>query len=711
MVARSDDIPGVVSSSGILPFGGAAPTTLEEIKRRRAIAAALATRQRPFPTTIGQGLTSLGEAFGDVMADRRLSAQEAELEKRSAGAFAGSPVGAGAAVPPPTAAPVTPPVAAAPVGRPPPMLTPAAPSAADPRDLIARAIAEREGITGPTPPQPAREVASSGPTEAGASALPPVSPTVSASAPLSPTAGGDDDPIWAARMGAIGGIESRGAKDPYRAIGAPTKYGRGIGRYQVVEANIAPWTQAALGQALTPQQYLASPQAQDAVFKHRFGQYIGQFGEEGAARAWFGGPGNVNKTELSDVHKRLSIGDYGKSYMEGLQAGADPTRIAAYAPTGTATDAPPIGARGGVAIPPLAEENPVTPSDIMPAPTRVAEARGVVPGAAPVQPPSPGAAPGEYRPPKPTPPEPLKRIPETDLERRIRETLIINPEYRPALLAAQQAAAERKMAEDSEKTRYQADVQRYEAERKEEQAWLAGAGEREDKKRMRDLQVQEHQQKVKQAQEAEQLRQTYGNLPAPIASHLEESKKGAAVASASLEGMANARQAMEAGTIFGFGAEAKLIAYQVAAAAGNKYAARIVAATETFKTNLGPAAQAAIRAYGGAQISNEDRRFGLQMSGADISQNEESARRLLDIAERSARAKLVEHRDTTETFLKGQPEILRKLYHVPDPLPGVAVRGGAPTEASSARAYKDGDTATGPGGAKLIRRGGRWEPM
>ena len=83
------------------------------------------------------------------------------------------------------------------------------------------------------------------------------------------------------------------------------------------------------------------------------------------------------------MHKRLSIADYGKSYMAGLQAGTDPTRVAAYASTGTATDAPSPAARGGMAIPPLAEENPVTPSDIMPAPTMVAEARGAGPGTAP----------------------------------------------------------------------------------------------------------------------------------------------------------------------------------------------------------------------------------------------------------------------------------------------------------------------------------------
>jgi len=65
MAARPEDIPGVVSSSGILP----AATLMgpEELQRRRAIAVALASRAgRPFPKTIGEGLTSLGEAFGGV---------------------------------------------------------------------------------------------------------------------------------------------------------------------------------------------------------------------------------------------------------------------------------------------------------------------------------------------------------------------------------------------------------------------------------------------------------------------------------------------------------------------------------------------------------------------------------------------------------------------------------------------------------------------
>ena len=415
MVAPTD-IPGVVSESGLLPslYGGGVPVSLEDIKRRRAIAAALASRARPFPKTIGEGLTSLGEAFGDVMADRRLSEQEQAYGARR-GAAVNAPLGGvpPARVPAAPASAIVKPVAA--------VTAPTMPKTADPRAAIAAAVDPNDpALVALAPSAPSRGVASPDPTQAGATEPPQTSP-IPSDATLA--AAGEDDPLWPARMGAISGIETRGVADPYRAVGAPTKYGRGLGRYQVVEANVAPWTQAALGQALTPQQFLASEDAQDAVFKHRFGQYVDQFGEEGAARAWFGGPGNVNKADLTDRHKRLSIGNYGKSYMAGLEAGTDPTQVAAYAPTGTATDAPSPAARGGAVIPPLTEENPVTPSDITPAPIRVAEERGgvTIPGpleriTPPPKAPTTGLAPTPPNYPKigpePTLPDPTPITPE-----------------------------------------------------------------------------------------------------------------------------------------------------------------------------------------------------------------------------------------------------------------------------------------------------------
>ncbi len=128
---------------------------------------------------------------------------------------------------------------------------------------------------------------------------------------------------------AIASIESAGSGD-YGAVG-PThpKMGRALGRYQVMEANIGPWSQAALGRAVTPDEFMADPKIQDAVFDHQFGQYVQKFGPEGAAQAWFGGPGGVGKTDRKDS-LGTSVGEYGQRFVKA--AGGAPQAIEAAAP-------------------------------------------------------------------------------------------------------------------------------------------------------------------------------------------------------------------------------------------------------------------------------------------------------------------------------------------------------------------------------------------
>lgn len=118
---------------------------------------------------------------------------------------------------------------------------------------------------------------------------------------------------------AIASIESRGSGD-YAAVG-PThsKMGRALGRYQIMEANIGPWSQAALGRQITPEQFMADPALQDAIFDHKFGGYVNQYGPEGAAQAWFAGPGGVGKTERKDV-LGTNVGAYGQRFMSALGA-------------------------------------------------------------------------------------------------------------------------------------------------------------------------------------------------------------------------------------------------------------------------------------------------------------------------------------------------------------------------------------------------------
>jgi hypothetical protein len=95
----------------------------------------------------------------------------------------------------------------------------------------------------------------------------------------------------------IGQLESGGN---YNSLGPPTNGGdRAYGRYQVMGNNIPSWTKIALGQSMTPQQFLSNPQAQDAVANHFLGQYYNKYGNiNDAASMWFSGrPANGNNSK------------------------------------------------------------------------------------------------------------------------------------------------------------------------------------------------------------------------------------------------------------------------------------------------------------------------------------------------------------------------------------------------------------------------------
>ncbi len=112
---------------------------------------------------------------------------------------------------------------------------------------------------------------------------------------------------------AIGGIESGGQPNGgYGAVGpvANPQGNRAYGKYQVLDTNIGPWTQEVLGKPMTPQEFLASPEAQDKVFQTKFGQYTSQYGSpQAASRAWFAGPGGMNNPAAKDANG-VSVAQY-----------------------------------------------------------------------------------------------------------------------------------------------------------------------------------------------------------------------------------------------------------------------------------------------------------------------------------------------------------------------------------------------------------------
>ncbi|WP_337267104.1 phage tail length tape measure family protein [Oryzifoliimicrobium ureilyticus] len=128
-------------------------------------------------------------------------------------------------------------------------------------------------------------------------------------APIGKVERGGPLPDVGAYANAIKSIESSGN---YGALGPITKSGdRAYGAYQVMGANIPDWSKQALGYSLTPQEFLANKDAQDAIFAHRFGGYADKYGPSGAAQAWFGGPGSVGKGGMgTDI-----LGTSGNEYV------------------------------------------------------------------------------------------------------------------------------------------------------------------------------------------------------------------------------------------------------------------------------------------------------------------------------------------------------------------------------------------------------------
>lgn len=122
------------------------------------------------------------------------------------------------------------------------------------------------------------------------------------------------------RRAAIQSIESRGSGG-YSAIGPYNeKLGRALGAYQIMEANIPQWSQEALGRKVSSMEFLKSPEIQDAIFDYKFGNYAKKFGEQGAAEAWFAGPGGVGKSGRKDV-LGTTVGGYGQRYLDALTGG------------------------------------------------------------------------------------------------------------------------------------------------------------------------------------------------------------------------------------------------------------------------------------------------------------------------------------------------------------------------------------------------------
>jgi len=323
--------------------------TYDQLQARRKIAAALATRNRPFPKTIGEGLTYLGESLGEGYADSRLAKYEAAQAGRDREA----------AQPPPGSSYV-------------PGAAPAAPAAAP------------VAAPGPVSQAPAPDIQAQAP----GGVLDDGKPITPAQAAQQPSMSIEE---WKTR---IARNESGGRKDAYTLVGERSRRGDyPYGKYQVMGENIPKWTKGYLGREMTPEQFLADPDAQEQLATAKGGEYMTKYGPNGAAAAWFAGEKGMNDPNRKDT-LGTHVAEYGRRFNIPLVSREQVVRSAGRQGASFGPDE--VGMSGDAAPVQLASLGGGMPTpDTEPAPQRAAIAQQLAQAQTQRPPPmQPGIGPG-----------------------------------------------------------------------------------------------------------------------------------------------------------------------------------------------------------------------------------------------------------------------------------------------------------------------------
>lgn len=207
-------------------------------------------------------------------------------------------------------------------------------------------------------------------------------------------------------------------------------------------------------------------------------------------------------------------------------------------------------------------------------------------------------------------------------------------------------------------------------------------------------------------------------LTKSIIPKLDKSQETANAAKDEINAIHRSREQLDAaGGIFnGSGADIRLKLAKVAEFLGVENADKI-ANTETFGAAIGGRVLSLVKGLGaGTGISNADRDFARDMAGGNIKLDEKSIRRILDIGEQAARAKIASHNDNTTKMVKSN-EALKDygdVYRVEAPgaykKVAPATNGGPQKFAQPADVHaaikagtlKKGDTFTDPNGVQRV---------
>jgi hypothetical protein len=124
---------------------------------------------------------------------------------------------------------------------------------------------------------------------------------------------------------AVAGIESAGETAPYKAVG-PVVHGddQALGKYQILQSNLASWSKEALGRVVSRDEFLNSPQIQEKIFENKMGEYLKTYGSVADALSmWHSGRplAQARAANATDVATGLKTTDYVNKALSNMNRG------------------------------------------------------------------------------------------------------------------------------------------------------------------------------------------------------------------------------------------------------------------------------------------------------------------------------------------------------------------------------------------------------
>lgn len=117
-------------------------------------------------------------------------------------------------------------------------------------------------------------------------------------------------------------VESREAKDPYTLRSKASPNGdRAYGKYQVMGNNIPSWSKEATGKKMTPEEFMANPQAQEEIASYHLGKIYDKYKDPNqVASVWFTGRPIEKAGNAKDAYGTTNA-QYQKVFNKGRTMG------------------------------------------------------------------------------------------------------------------------------------------------------------------------------------------------------------------------------------------------------------------------------------------------------------------------------------------------------------------------------------------------------